>query len=135
MELPGALPARRSAPALRAGASSAHRPVPPLVAHVWIALSTDAAAVRVAARQRLAGYTRLPFYANMFRAAGFPVQDGGSVSDALIESLVVMGDDGAVEARLQELLEGGLDELLLTIVPLAEEQAERTRLFGLIGRL
>ncbi len=122
-------------PALREGAAAAQRPTPTLVAHVWIALSTDTAAVHAAARQRLAGYARLPFYANMFAAAGYPVQADGSVSEALVDNLVVMGDETAVAARLDELLASGLDELLLTAVPLDDEAAERTRLFGLIGRL
>jgi F420-dependent oxidoreductase-like protein len=122
-------------PALRQGAAAAQRPTPPLVAHVWVALSTDAAAVHAAAKQRLAGYARLPFYANMFAAAGYAVQADGSVSEALVDNLVAMGDESAVAARLDELLAAGLDELLLTVVPLDDEAAERTRLFGLVGRL
>lgn len=122
-------------PALRAGASEAQRPTPALVAHVWVALSDDRALIREAARRRLAGYARMPFYANMFKTAGFPVQADGAVSDALIDKLVVMGDNNAIVARLQELLDGGLDELLLTIMPLVDEQAERSRLFRLIGQL
>ncbi len=122
-------------PALRAGARGAGRATPPLVAHVWVALNTDAGAVRSAARQRLSGYAHLPFYANMFAAAGYPVEADGSVSDALVDSLVAMGDASAVTERLHELLDAGLDELLLTPVPLSDEAAERARLFGLAGRI
>ncbi len=43
-------------PALRDGARAAGRAVPPLVAHVWVALSTDRVAVRHAAQKRLATY-------------------------------------------------------------------------------
>jgi F420-dependent oxidoreductase-like protein len=122
-------------PALRAGAQAAGRPVPPLIAHVWVAFSTDAAAVRAAAKKALAGYARLPFYASMFAAAGYPVQPDGSVSDALAESLVVMGDEATVAARLDALLDSGLDELLLTGLSLGDAAAERTRLFRLVGQL
>ncbi|MDQ5854497.1 MAG: LLM class flavin-dependent oxidoreductase, partial [Chloroflexota bacterium] len=122
-------------PALRGGSRAAQRPTPPLVAHMWVALSADAAAVRAAGKQRLAGYARLPFYANMFAAAGYPVEADGNVSDRLVDSLVAMGDEAAVAARLHELLAGGLDELLLTLVPLGDEAAERTRLFQLVGQL
>ena len=122
-------------PALHAGARFARRPTPPLIAHVWVALSTHRVTVRDAAKKWLAGYARLPFYANMFAAAGYPVEDDGSVSDGLVESLVVMGDESAIATRLNELLAGGLDELLLAVVPLSDEAAERRRLFGLVGRL
>jgi F420-dependent oxidoreductase-like protein len=122
-------------PALRDGARAARRTVPPLVAHVWVALSTDRVAVRLAARKRLATYARLPFYANMFAASGFPVQADGTLSDDLIDNLVVMGDESTVTARLNELLASGLDELLVSLVPLEDGVNELTRTFDLIGRL
>lgn len=121
-------------PALQEGAQSAGRPTPPLVAHMWVSLNRDAEAVRQAARKTLSGYAKLPFYANMFAAAGYPVENG-EPSDALIDSLVVMGDDDTVAARLQELLGSGLDELLLTSVAVGDAAAERDRLFKLVGQL
>ncbi|HEY0737878.1 MAG TPA: LLM class flavin-dependent oxidoreductase [Herpetosiphonaceae bacterium] len=121
-------------PAMQAGAQAAGRPVPPLVAHVWVSLSRDVEAVRQAARKALAYYPRLPFYANMFAAAGYPVENG-QASDALIDSLVVMGDNDSVAVRLQELLDSGLDELLLTSAPVGDEAEERARLFDLVGQL
>jgi alkanesulfonate monooxygenase SsuD/methylene tetrahydromethanopterin reductase-like flavin-dependent oxidoreductase (luciferase family) len=122
-------------PALRAGAGAAGRPVPPLIAHVWVALSTGIAAVHTAARKRLRGYAGLPFYANMFAAAGYPVQADGNVSDELIDNLVAIGDEDTVATRLKELLAGGLDELLVGLIPLDDEAGERTRLFRLVGGL
>ena len=121
-------------PALRAGATIAGRQTPPLVAHIWVALSDDKEAVERTAKQALAGYARLPFYANMFAAAGYPVEDG-AVSDALVEQLVIQGAEDTVTQRLIELLDSGLNELLLTIVPLGDVAAARTRLFQLIGQL
>ena len=122
-------------PALRAGARAAGRAAPALVAHVWVGLSTDQAAVRAALRQALGGYARLPFYAAMFAASGHPVQPDGSVSDALIDALAVAGDDAALTAHLDELLGSGLDELLLTAVPLGNPAAERASLIQLAGKL
>ncbi|HWQ12762.1 MAG TPA: LLM class flavin-dependent oxidoreductase [Roseiflexaceae bacterium] len=122
-------------PALREGAHTTGRPAPPLVAHMWVGLSTDAEAVRAAGRKALAGYARLPFYARMFAAAGYPVQPDGSVSDALIDAIVAAGDDATVAARLDELLGAGLDELLLTALPLGDPAAERQRLIAFAGRL
>jgi F420-dependent oxidoreductase-like protein len=122
-------------PALRAGAQTAQRPIPLLIAHAWVALSTDIAAIRASGKQRLAGYARLPFYANMFAAAGYPIEADGNVSDALVDSLVIRGDEATITARIDELLASGLDELLLTTLPLNDEAAERERVFDLVGRL
>jgi alkanesulfonate monooxygenase SsuD/methylene tetrahydromethanopterin reductase-like flavin-dependent oxidoreductase (luciferase family) len=122
-------------PALQVGAQAAGRPTPPLVAHMWVALDTDTAAVVAAAKKALAGYVKMPFYANMLAAAGYPVQADGGVSDALVDSIVVMGDEASAAARLCELLDSGLDELLLTNLPRGDAAAERTQLFQLVGGL
>jgi F420-dependent oxidoreductase-like protein len=121
-------------PALRAGAMGAGRQTPPLIAHIWVALSNDKKAVVTAAKRELAGYGQLPFYANMFAAAGYPVE-GGDVSDALVEQLVIQGAEESVTQRLTELLDSGLDELLLKVVPTGDVAAAQTRLFRLIGQL
>ena len=47
---------------MEAGARAAGRPTPPLIGHVPVAVGTDRAAVRAAARPQLANYARLPFY-------------------------------------------------------------------------
>jgi hypothetical protein len=59
----------------------------------------------------------------------------GEVSDALVDNLVVMGDEAAVAARLRELLAAGLDELLLTDLPVADPAAEWLRLAHFVGQL
>src|SRR5215212_3304917 len=121
-------------PALRAGAIGAGRQTPPLIAHIWVALSNDKKAVVTAAKRELAGYGQLPFYANMFAAAGYPVE-GADVSDALVEQLVIQGAEESVTQHLTELLDSGLDELLLKVVPTGDVAATQTRLFQLIGQL
>jgi F420-dependent oxidoreductase-like protein len=103
-------------PALRDGAQSAGRASPPLVAQVWVALSTDVAVVRASARERLGGYARLPFYAKMFAEAGYPVGSDGSMSDELIDCLLPVGDQETVATRLKELLGAGIDALLVGII-------------------
>lgn len=122
-------------PALRAGAQATGRPAPRLVAHMWVALSTDRDAVRSAARQALAGYARLPFYRRMFAAAGHPPLPDDSVSDALVDAIVVSGEAAEVAARIDELLAGGFDELLLTAVPMGDPDGERARLIAFAGGL
>ncbi len=121
-------------PALRAGAAAAGRPAPPLVAHVPVALSQDQAAVLTAARPALQGYARQPFYAGMFADAGFPLAAGGSLPDALVTNLVVAGDETTVAARLRELLAAGLDELMVMLIPVADEATETARLTRLVGQ-
>ena len=67
-------------PALRKAASSSERSSePPLVAHVLVALSQDGPLILEKGHQLLSYYTKLPFYANMFTDAGFPIttSDGG----------------------------------------------------------
>ena len=122
-------------PALRAGAEAYHRPVPPLVAHIPVAMSTDEAATQAAATSRLSFYTKAPFYAHMFAAAGFPIGTNGSGVDTLMKALVVAGTEAQVEKRLREALASGLDELLLMLVPVADETHEREMLLRVIGKL
>src|SRR5439155_26431413 len=99
-------------PALLAGAQAQHRPAPPLVAHIPVAMSTDEAAVQAAAKARLSFYTKAPFYAHMFAAAGFPIASDGSDVAALVRALVVAGDQAQVKKRVRELIASGLDEQL-----------------------
>jgi F420-dependent oxidoreductase-like protein len=120
-------------PAMRAGADAANRPVPPLVGHVPVAMHTDQHAVRAAARARLAMYGRLPFYARMFADAGFPVGSDGAMSDALLDSLVVAGTPETVRARLEAIQAAGVDELIVTHVSVADDDAEEAALIGVLA--
>lgn len=123
-------------PALRAGASKTGRPVPPLVAHIPVALSQHRQAVLSAARRQISRYGHLPFYAGMFADAGFPVSPDGTMSDALIDSLVVSGDEAAIADRLTDLLAMGLDELLIMPILVADPAADEPyQLARLIGQL
>ena len=86
---------RTGIPALRASADAVGRASPPLVAHVPVALSDDRRFVLAAGHQMLDFYAHVPFYANMFTNAGLPLtSDHQAVSDDLVESLVVSGNEG-----------------------------------------
>lgn len=122
-------------PALEEGAKQAGRPVPPLVAHLPVALSTDRQAVFATARKRLGTYGRLPFYRQMFSEAGYPIPEDGTLPEALIDSLVVTGSEQTIATRLRELLSGRLDELLLLLIPVNNEAQEWSQLAHLIGQL
>jgi len=125
----------KALPALQAGAAKSERPVPPLVAGIPVALSQDRHTVLAAARSQLSRYGRLPFYANMFADAGFPIAPDGAMTDALIDSLVIYGDEATIAARFTELLEADLDELLIMNVQVADPEVEQVRLTRLIGQL
>src|SRR5713101_209686 len=115
----------KALPALRAGARAQHRPTPPLVAHIPVAISSDEAAVQGAVKSRISFYTKAPFYVNMFAEAGFPIAADGTGVDALVKELVIAGNVAQVEKRVRELLASGLDELMLMLVPVADEARER----------
>jgi hypothetical protein len=82
-------------------------------------------------------YAKIPFYANMFSNAGFSLTSDQTVPDALVDSLVISGDESTITARFAELLTAGLDELMISLVPTigADGDDEQTRLMHLIGRL
>jgi F420-dependent oxidoreductase-like protein len=121
-------------PAMVEGARAAGRATPPLIGHVPVALSTNKDAVRAAARPQLANYGRLPFYAGMFKDAGFPVGEGGAMTEALLDELVVSGTPDEVAARLHQIQDAGVDELLVMRVPVADEAVEETTLIELLAR-
>ncbi|MBE3566958.1 MAG: LLM class flavin-dependent oxidoreductase [Thermogemmatispora sp.] len=125
----------KARPALVEGATSRGRPVPPLLAHVPVALGTDWQAVLEAARSHLGFYGRAPFYRNMFADAGYPLGADGLLPEELIRNLVVWGDEASVADRLRELLAQGLDELIVTLVPLADDRRELVQLMELLGNL
>ena len=121
-------------PALAAGAAAANRPRPPLVAHAWVSMHPDADAVLAATLQTVSGYARLPFYANMFAAAGYAVKDG-VVDPALAQALVIRGDASAIRERLTQFFASGIDEVLLTVVNVGDVADGQRRLFDIVGRM
>jgi hypothetical protein len=102
---------------------------------VLVALSQDRRTIREAVRQQIGIYETSPFYASMFADAGFPVEANGRLSNALVDSLVLLGDEDTVATRFKELLAQGLGELVVASIPVADERSELTRLMYLIGQL
>ncbi|MGH9950852.1 MAG: LLM class flavin-dependent oxidoreductase, partial [Nitrososphaeraceae archaeon] len=108
---------------------------PILVAHIPVALSEDRASVLSAGHRFLDFYA--PFYANMFSNAGFQITPDQTVPDALLDNLVISGNEAAVAARLNELQEVGLEELMVSLVPITGtgDDEQHAQLTHLIGRL
>jgi F420-dependent oxidoreductase-like protein len=119
-------------PALKEGAARAGRAVPPLIAHVPVAVSDDADAVREGARRQIGLYPRVPFYSQMFQDAGFPEAKEGELSDRMIDALVVHGSPAQVKERLRSLPEFGAAELLaMPIIPPGDTTAMERALTAL----
>ena len=122
-------------PALQAGAQKAGRPVPPLIAHAPVCVSTNAAEVRAAVRQQIMN-PRLPFYQRMLIDAGFPEAAEGTWSDGMIDAVVLWGDETKVPDGLQQLFSFGATEVLASPVTAGEDRAaslERT--LSLLGQV
>lgn len=125
-------------PALRAGAEEKSRPVPPIVAHLLVALSTNEAAVLAVGRQWIQFVVQsFEHYARLFAQVGFAEVVNGNEAelDALARTLIISGDEATVRSRLQELVASGLDELQLELLPIADGASERKQLLHLIGSL
>ena len=122
-------------PALQAGARKAGRPVPPLIAHAPVCVSTDAEEVRAAVRQQIMN-PRLPFYQQMLIDAGFPEAAEGTWSDGMIDAVVLWGDETKVADGLQQLFSFGATEVLASPVAAGDDRAaslERT--LSLLGQV
>jgi hypothetical protein len=71
----------------------------------------------------------------MFTNAGFPTTIGDAAPDSLVDSMVISGDELMVIARFSELLSSGLDELMVTMLPVIDSDDEQFRLLHSIGGL
>jgi F420-dependent oxidoreductase-like protein len=108
---------------------------PPLVAHVPVALSQDRDSVMVAGHKMFEVYSKLPFYAKMFVDAGFPLTSDNKVTDDLVNNMIISGNEDTIATSLTKLLDAGLDELMVSLVPVVDEKYEQTQLMRLIGQL
>lgn len=124
-------------PAMRAGAEDHTRPTPPIVACLPVVFSMDEGTVKGAVRQLIQQLAQADTYTRMLVQAGWAsaVQGDDAALDALAQSLVISGTETRVHAQIHELLASGLDELLLLLLPIADEAKERQQLLRLIGAL
>lgn len=117
-------------PAMVAGAERAGRPVPPLIAHVPVCVHEDVTDVYAATRNQFDMYPRLPFYAAMFEAAGFPKADQTGWTNQMLDSVVVCGDETAVAKGLERVFDMGASEVIASVIriqgKLAGAPGERT---------
>jgi len=109
-------------PALAAGAKHADRTRPPLVAHCFVAVHDDRDAVREAARGRLAMYARAVNYQEMFAAAGLAEARAGAFSDAMLDAVVIGGDEAAVAKQLRAYDAAGMDEVIASVLIVGDDR-------------
>lgn len=123
-------------PALLEGAARRTDGVRPrLVGHAFGIVCDDVAALKQVGRERLAVYTRLPFYQAMFAAAGYPDARDGVVSDALVDELILTGDEASVTAGIRRFLDAGVDELILSLLPAGPDpEGSLNRTLRLLGQ-
>ncbi|MGH2459559.1 MAG: LLM class flavin-dependent oxidoreductase [Chloroflexota bacterium] len=111
-------------PALLAGAARrSDGRTPLLIGHAFAVVSDDAETGLRTARERLATYARLPFYQEMFAAAGFPEARQATLSDALVRGIALFGDERAVGAGIRRYLDAGLDELIVSLMPVGPDRS------------
>jgi hypothetical protein len=103
---------------------------------VPVVLSEDRASILSAGHGYLDFYAKIPFYA-MFSKAGFQIISDQIVPDTLIENLVISGNEATVAGRFTEVLGTGINELMVSLVPVtaADEDEQRALLMHLISRL
>jgi F420-dependent oxidoreductase-like protein len=122
-------------PAMKDGAEKAGRSTPRMIAHVPVVMSDDLGKVRNVANPVVSRYARLPFYANMFADAGYPVGPESTVTDDLLDHLVVNGTPETVQQRLASILDTEIDELLVMLIPGDDPANEEETLSRIIAEL
>lgn len=113
-------------PALKRGAERAGRDAPPLIVHVPVCIHDDHAEGLAAVRDQLGRYAQIPFYQQMFDAAGFPEAASGLWSDGMSEAVAMLGTEEQVSDRLNGLFQMGAGEVLVSVV-IAGQDPEGSR--------
>ena len=122
-------------PAMKKGAEQAGRPVPPLIAHAPVCVHDNAEEVRAAVREQVTN-PRLPFYQRMLINAGFPEAKDGTWSDAMIDAVVLWGDEQRVTERLIEMFSFGATEVLASpIAAGTDREGSVDRTMRLLGQV
>jgi probable F420-dependent oxidoreductase len=87
-----------------------------LVISQMVALQTDAASAREAARGPLRFLSGVPGYRASFTRMGFTASDIDGLSDELTDRLVAWGSTDTITARVNEYRQAGADHVALTVL-------------------
>lgn len=126
----------KALPAMRRGSDQAGRETPPLIAHAPVCISANPDATRLAVQQQLSNYPRLPFYQQMWAAAGYPEAAEETWSDGMIAATVLAGDADTVGEHMAAMLNMGIAELLVTPVTAGDDPvADLEQTVSLLGKV
>jgi F420-dependent oxidoreductase-like protein len=104
-------------PALAKGAVIGGRRRPKLVAHAFLAMTTDAGDLSRGISESLSHYPQLRNYQEMFAAAGLPEAREGKWSPAMIDAVVLHGDSDTCQRKVREFMDvSGAEELILSVM-------------------
>jgi alkanesulfonate monooxygenase SsuD/methylene tetrahydromethanopterin reductase-like flavin-dependent oxidoreductase (luciferase family) len=117
---------------LKEGADAAGRDAPPLIAHVPVAVTTDRARALETAGNELVHYGALPYYQQMFEAAGLPATDNNRTPKEVIDAIVVSGSPDEIRQKLEGILAEGIGEVLLHPIVIDDADQERRELAEII---
>lgn len=122
-------------PAIVKGASVAGREAPPLIAHVPVCVHDNADEVRTSMKG-FGRYAQLPFYQQMFAAAGYPEAVEGAWSNGMIDGVAIYGSENQVGDKLSALLNMGAGEVLVSPVAAGpDREASLNRTLRTVGDL
>ena len=107
-------------PQMEAGAKSANRLVPPLIAHVPILAGATIEQTREAMREHVSTNPKNAEFANMFRAAGLDEVDNGEWSDSMIDAVALYGDQDQIIEGLKRLQSIGASEIIASPIPFGD---------------
>ena len=79
-------------------------------------LDDDADAAREIGREWVRGYLAMPNYANNLLRSGFTEDDVATVSDRLVDAIVVCGNEEAILARINDHKAAGADHVCVQVL-------------------
>ena len=110
-------------PAMDRGAAKGGRKRPRLVAHAFVALTTEAAELERGVKEFLPYYPTLRNYQEMFVAAGLPEAREGKWSSRMVDAAVIHGDEVACAKKVDEFLAvSSADEIILSVMPIGPDR-------------
>jgi alkanesulfonate monooxygenase SsuD/methylene tetrahydromethanopterin reductase-like flavin-dependent oxidoreductase (luciferase family) len=102
---------------LERGAARQGRARPKLIAHAFVALTSDPAELQHGVDEFLQRYPRLTNYQEMFAAAGYPEARQGTWSAGMVEAVVLHGTEDQCSKKLESFIRtSGCDEIILSMM-------------------
>jgi len=124
-------------PALERGAARHARTRPPLIAHAFLALTTEPGELQQGVNEFLPHYPRLTNYQEMFAAAGYPEARQGTWSEKMVQAVVLHGTEDMCRKKLDAFMQTSeCDEIILSIMLVgADRDAALQRALSWVGAL